>query len=878
MLPMSVAGGRNGDDEGERETFPSPSEIDRRANTIRMMILLVFLLVFIDISSVPTTQTQNGVDGISSKAAASATKTTMNRNGTHVGAITLADFDKRVNEMTSEVGKLEIPQNVSGLYRGDWRSPNHKFQSGVLPLYPSLQARTKSGPADSRALEPSSGRLLLTIKSSKVPGLSDLTFVFGIARLFGASLQDNDMVVPLKGVFVRSNGELTLMTSYDPNEHLFLEVPPSRPSNGTGTARRKLRQVRRSNYRFDSKEKKTGEGYVAKTIRRIASYWGITETTRAIDDNEAFNFSVESVLKELTRSVMEKEEVGKHEVDTGHHHRHRHHYSSGNRRRRLQEGYPANPTSRSLPQMKSGSRNASVTIQTVPVNLGLRQGLVYLTQNIQIAFKYANRSATFGRNLSSDDGILYHSQGVGSSENKVLVSELGRNEVSSNFKSLQTLIANTAPRSGVPLCPMLFKFRIDSDSRGEPNHKSEVALVPGESMQAEHFVSSVESESQNDDETGETFAKGIEGFALSHSCGLNMTMAATSYQIDTEVLSRKAAVYSLIATVMCAIQIAVLVMQMRYSQAQAIASRMSIMAICSNAVLDALISVGHLMLSASVPGMFLHHFMWISVLKLFFFCVFEMRTVVSVYQARHAQELATEGWQGLRRRLASLHLRFYAAVFLGLFVSLSLLDRPIVLVFLLYSMWVPQIIWNAYNGTRKALLPAYLYGTSATRLFIPLYFYGCPKNFLHYIIVDETSFVPQFLPCLAVVLWMGVQVAVLVAQDKFGSRHFLPKSWFPEKYDYYRPIPESALEHVPVDEVADIESSSSRENSEGGNSGGGTSSLPDCIICYDKVPSAYGEYMIAPCDHLFCTTCLKQWLEVKNECPVCRASLPAVED
>ena len=56
--------------------------------------------------------------------------------------------------------------------------------------------------------------------------------------------------------------------------------------------------------------------------------------------------------------------------------------------------------------------------------------------------------------------------------------------------------------------------------------------------------------------------KGIEGFALSHSCGLNMTMAATSYHIDTEVLSRKAAVYSLIATVMCAIQIAVLVMQM----------------------------------------------------------------------------------------------------------------------------------------------------------------------------------------------------------------------------------------------------------------------------------------------------------------------------
>ena len=94
----------------------------------------------------------------------------------------------------------------------------------------------------------------------------------------------------------------------------------------------------------------------------------------------------------------------------------------------------------------------------------LRQGLVYLTQNIQIAFKYANRSATFGRNLSSHDGILYHSQGVGSSENKVLVSELGRNEVSSNFKSLDH-IANTAPRSGVPLCPMLFRSASTRQSR-----------------------------------------------------------------------------------------------------------------------------------------------------------------------------------------------------------------------------------------------------------------------------------------------------------------------------------------------------------------------------------------------------------------------------
>jgi hypothetical protein len=50
-----------------------------------------------------------------------------------------------------------------------------------------------------------------------------------------------------------------------------------------------------------------------------------------------------------------------------------------------------------------------------------------------------------------------------------------------------------------------------------------------------------------------------------------------------------------------------------------------------------------------------------------------------------------------------------------------------------YSMWLPQIAYNAYNGTRRALAPTYLYTTTASRLFIPLYFYGCPDNFMQYV-------------------------------------------------------------------------------------------------------------------------------------------------
>jgi hypothetical protein len=67
--------------------------------------------------------------------------------------------------------------------------------------------------------------------------------------------------------------------------------------------------------------------------------------------------------------------------------------------------------------------------------------------------------------------------------------------------------------------------------------------------------------------------------------------------------------------------------------------------------------------------------MWVSVLKLLLFGIFEMRTVINIYQARFAQDLATEGWTGLRRRLATVHLRFYGALFLLMFGGVSLRHR-----------------------------------------------------------------------------------------------------------------------------------------------------------------------------------------------------------
>jgi peroxin-10 len=38
-----------------------------------------------------------------------------------------------------------------------------------------------------------------------------------------------------------------------------------------------------------------------------------------------------------------------------------------------------------------------------------------------------------------------------------------------------------------------------------------------------------------------------------------------------------------------------------------------------------------------------------------------------------------------------------------------------------------------------------------------------------------------------------------------------------------------------------------------------------CQLCLGNVPDT-----VTPCGHLFCWTCLTEWLRTRNQCPICR--------
>lgn len=132
----------------------------------------------------------------------------------------------------------------------------------------------------------------------------------------------------------------------------------------------------------------------------------------------------------------------------------------------------------------------------------------------------------------------------------------------------------------------------------------------------------------------------------------------------------------------------------------------------------------------------------------------------------------------------------------------------------------------------------------------------------------------RFLP-----LWQVFQILILFIQERFGPAFFLPKSLAPpEAYDYHQPLPLSdperpaedfgscsiCMEHIIVHHVPEPSTDKSHQETTG------LESVGHKIININL----RNAYALAPCHHLFHTNCLRQWMQYRNTCPLCKRSLP----
>ena len=334
----------------------------------------------------------------------------------------------------------------------------------------------------------------------------------------------------------------------------------------------------------------------------------------------------------------------------------------------------------------------------------------------------------------------------------------------------------------------------------------------------------------------------VVGGIGSPECGIRLELNGTAVRMDE--YTTKLTNYSLVLSCLCVLQVLFVVRQIEVGNSAAAATKVSLLSIGMQALADAYLCLTHLTASVAVEALF-NAFATVALFKFIVFSVFEMRYLMGLYRLRRTAE---DPYSDPRRDISTMYSRFYSCLLGGL--ALAYLCGGLgPLVFGLYSFWVPQILRSAYYDLRRPLIPSYIVGMTATRMFVPFYFYVYQGNFL--------NLAPHPGMFWLVALWLWLQAGVLLVQHYRGPRYLVPPGVLPEKYNYHRSA-----------KCSDLEGSGPRDEEGGGG--------VECVICMGPVNVwKPGERMVTPCNHFFHNDCLEKWMRVKLECPTCRRQLPS---
>lgn len=389
----------------------------------------------------------------------------------------------------------------------------------------------------------------------------------------------------------------------------------------------------------------------------------------------------------------------------------------------------------------------------------------------------------------------------------------------------------------------------------------------------------------------------ISGILYSPDCGMVFNFNLTGEHLQKyDQRVREVCVAVMLSLLAFAI---ILGAQMNATSTPSMLSRVSLWTISSMSLVDGWICVMTLTMSfGSALGLTL---LAVSFVAFALTSMFELRYLVMIYKAQLTERAANARVEGLpttevpevpeERALASkVYTRYYITLLGFLFVTILSMDwsdrsRRLfewVILVTLYSNWVPQILLNVRRGHQTVLLPSFIIGSAALRLFPALYFCFYSKNVgYHY-----------YAPALGWTLlsWQWLQVLVLISQHFFGPRFFLPAHIVAPVYDYH-PILTTDIEHglnaeePPVTETAG-ESTPMLDPEENGVVKQVSCAIcmnpVDLIICEEGVPPgpaalvARRNYMVTPCRHIYHTGCLEEWMQSQLQCPICRNPLPPI--
>jgi hypothetical protein len=323
----------------------------------------------------------------------------------------------------------------------------------------------------------------------------------------------------------------------------------------------------------------------------------------------------------------------------------------------------------------------------------------------------------------------------------------------------------------------------------------------------------------------------VTGRLVSPNCNFSMNVSMAAIMVDQLALTGKEISFSLMATCSAVALMTLVTYQIVQSSSQSASFRISVLTVGLQAVMDAYLTLMHMVAGMLQPAVF-GSFATTSFVQLMLFSVLEMRFMLMIWKARH-QNVFSSGWDAIRREVGSLYCKFYVVLLFGLLLMyFGALSGVKLVTTICFSFWLPQIIHSAQHDSRPGLARAYVIGTSVVRLATPLYFLVCPSNILLALTPPETraaalewlqgrdlslrqawvlppvhitpatgapAFASEQISAifwsnvsfgLFLAAWVTFQAVVLLLQNKlgYGPRFFVPAVFLPQKYDYHRMI------------------------------------------------------------------------------------------
>ena len=337
------------------------------------------------------------------------------------------------------------------------------------------------------------------------------------------------------------------------------------------------------------------------------------------------------------------------------------------------------------------------------------------------------------------------------------------------------------------------------------------------------------------------------GSLSSSDCGFKLDLIVK--QVDLAHLKRKIVNFSIVNNALTLGLIKLYIDQIRVLDSSSNFARFALGSVVMQSILDSIDSMVSFFMGLSVQFLF-NIFIIIALFKFILFSFFEMRVIIFAWRQVYANQVnGLDPYEAARVERTWIQTRMYIPMIACLVLIImypEVTGVPLVIVSQLF--WVPQIVQDAVKGHKSPLTNRFIVGVSACRALIPSYVWGCP----------ESIFNDELLPrppggawvAVTVVLLQAVQAGILLTQKRFGPRWFVPWIFLPHVYNYYR--------KVDMDEEFGV---------------------PECVVCMSEIdlkPSDKKSTVITPCGHLFHTQCLSEWMNLRQECPLCRRELPPI--